>query len=223
MGSTGMQRSVLDMFIVAKTNNSMNEFADNLALQFRKIQTPEKLQQLIDDIETEAANTPFSTEFLVSTATALSHCYDAGGCREYLDSAITIIQPLVETVDPKKPLMEVFYAFSRFAIDLVKRYQLDGELNQLNLAIQICELGMASEYPNGFSNTLAGALYRRYESMGSDAASDLDRAIDIFNSLRNASVQTPADRATYEMNLASALISRYERLSEETDLHAAVI
>ena len=207
----------LATFIADATNGTVEELQKKLISRFEHMKTNQELYDLVNAIELEVTNSLDKTTVLVATAGALSRLYDTGGPRDCLDLAVGLILPLFDATKPPSWLS------CRLALDLIKRYQLDGNLQQLNLAIMICELGVESEYANSFLSNLGPAIYLRYLDPEWDEADDLDGAIEILETLRDAPGESEADRARHEMNLASALLSRYERDRDEASLNLAIV
>jgi hypothetical protein len=85
-------------FVQSAMAGTLNEFKVSLLSKFAVLQTTSELEELISVIKDEASNSISSIKTLVFAASALSDWYDLSGHREYLDLAIEITQPFIESV-----------------------------------------------------------------------------------------------------------------------------
>lgn len=189
--------------------STVDAFRDALFQRF-EAQGSDRLNDLVAAIDQEArdARSPVGTMLMV--AKTLGDWYDRSGQREFLDTAIEISQEFV--VAPQSNFLSDYSAAcERLAIDLIKRYQLDGCYDQLELVKQIAEhCSSYSPSNSSFSFLLAIALLLTYERLGESAESDLDRSIAIFEMLCEQQNLSEFAEPKYKCNLLSALLWRHE-------------
>jgi hypothetical protein len=178
------------------------------------------LEQAVVDEEQRGTT---SAELLANLGNALGVRSAVTAARGDSDRAVTYLRQAVELAagSLRRPAM-----LSNLAAALLERFDITGELVDLDEAIDLLETALAESAPNDpelpsrLSN-LGNALRRR-QLRRRGGREDLDRAVSAYERALAATADGDPDRTAYHSNLGNALHQRYDVTGDPGDLDRAV-